>query len=216
MDDIGNQYGEDELIAVFARLFPRGFAGEDVRRDIAPAGWAASPLVALFHPTVEQRFEEALRIHRNMAQLQRPDDARLPSPEPTLEDIAAEDAESLIEPDEEIARAVGMCLWDIFSDSHDVLDTDGREISLGSFRSSGGFLADRLNEQIKAGLAKGPAVSAAERATTVAEQMRQLMPESNNDLFLQMMKEQQTGPYDYMDFYMGTGVIAGRADLTPV
>ena len=111
-----------------------------------------------------------------------------------------------------------MCLWDVFSDSHDVIDADGRELSLGSFRSSGGFLADRLNEQVAAGLSKPPAVDALERAEAVAEQMRQFLPEGGggSDLFLQMLKAEQTGPYDYLDFYMGTGMVAGRADLTPV
>jgi hypothetical protein len=46
--------------------------------------------------------------------------------------------------------------------------------------------------------------------------MRAAMPEMNNDLLFQFMKEHQTGPYDYMDFYLGTHAIAHRADLGPV
>lgn len=159
MEDLGNQYEENELIEVFAKLFPQGFAGDDVKREIAPAGWAVSPLVALFHPSAEQRHEEAVRMNRNLAALQRPDDERPSRPEPTFAEIASE-GDAPIEADEEIAHVVAMCLWDIFSDGHDVVDTDGRELSLGSFRSSGGFLADRLNEQVQAGLAKHPVVDA--------------------------------------------------------
>ena len=138
-----------------------------------------------------------------------------PEPPPTLADFV-DDPEEAIAPDEEISRLVGMCLWDIFSDSHDVLDEGGREISLGSFRASAGFLADRLNEQVKTGQVQGPAIDAATRADEVQKAMRAAMPEMNNDLLFQIMKEQQTGPYDYMDFYLGTQSIAHRADLGPV
>ncbi len=211
-----NQYEEHELIEIFAKLFPRGFAGPDVLRDIAPEGWAASPLLALFHPSPEQRYQEALRMHRNVSALRKKDDTSPPSPEPTFEEIAAEGDDDPIAQDEEVSRLVGLALWDIFSDSHDVIDEDGREVSLGSFRSSGGFIADRLNEQVKAGLVQGPAIDAATRAAEVQEQMKKYMPEGSSDLLFQFMKEQQTGPYDYLDFYMGSAMISSRADMTPV
>ncbi len=208
-----NTYTEDELIAVFSKLFPQGFAGADIRRAIAPGGWESSPLVALFHPSAEQRYEEAVRIHANMAGLLRKD--KSPSPAPTREEFV-DDSDDALAPDEEISRLVGMCLWDIFSESHDVLDDAGRELSLGSFRASAGFLADRLNEQVKAGFVRGPAIDAQTRAAEVQKQMRELMPGMGSDLMFEFMKEHQTGPYDYMDFYMGTSSIAGRADLSPV
>lgn len=216
MDEFANQYEEPELLEIFAKLFPAGFAGADVLRAIAPEGWAASPLVALFHPSAEQRYREALQMHRNMSAFRRPEDTSPVSAEPTFAEIAAEGGDETIEQDEEVSRLVGLALWDIFSDSHDVIDADGRELHLGSFRSSGGFLADRLNEQVKAGLVQGPVIDASQRAAIVQEQMRQFMPEGSNDLFFQMMKEEQKGPYDYMDFYLGTASIAERADLTPV
>ena len=220
MDDFSNSYSEDELIAVFAKLFPQGFAGRDVRCTLAPEGWDRSPLLPLFHPSPEQRFQEALRMHQNMNEM------RLarggggkelpPDPPPTLADFA-DDPEDAIAPDEEISRLVGMCLWDIFSDSHDVFDEGGREISLGSFRASAGFLADRLNEQVKNGQVQGPAIDAATPADEVQKAMRAAMPEMNNDLLFQFMKEHQTGPYDYMDFYLGSpAIISDRADLGPV
>ncbi len=213
MNEFENTYSEDESIALFAQLFPQGFAGPDVRRAIAAEAWEASPLLALFHPSAEQRFREAVQMHRNMEGLRRKDTE--PSPKPTREEFV-DDGDDAPAPDEEISRLVGMCLWDIFSDSHDVLDDAGREVSLGSFRSSAGFIADRLNEQVKAGLVGGPAIDAATRAEEVQKQMKELMPGMGNDLLFQFMKEHQTGPYDYMDFYMGCASIAGRADLTPV
>lgn len=45
---------DPELHALFDRMFPRGFAGADVLADIAPDGWTRSPLLACFHPSVEQ------------------------------------------------------------------------------------------------------------------------------------------------------------------
>jgi hypothetical protein len=42
---------------------------------------------------------------------------------------------------EELADLVGRCLWDIFSDNHEVTTADGRAVDLGSFRASGGFIA---------------------------------------------------------------------------
>ena len=63
---------DDECGAMFRRLFPRGLAGEDVLAEIAPEGWERSPLVAVFHPSVEQVYREALRVHKNVARLAGP------------------------------------------------------------------------------------------------------------------------------------------------
>jgi len=215
-DDFSNSYSEDELIAVFAKLFPQGFAGADVRCTLAPeAGQIAAPRPLSSQP--EQRFQEALRMHQNMEKMRLARGQRgneLPEPPPTLADFI-DHPEDAIAPDEEISRLIGTCLWDIFSDSHDVLDEGGREISLGSFRASAGFLADRLNEQVKTDQVQGPAIDAATRADEVQKAMRAAMPETNNDLLFQFMKEHQTGPYDYMDFYLGTRSIAHRPTSAP-
>jgi len=57
---------EADVGAMLDRLFPRGFAGQDVLDEIAPEGWEQSPLLACFHPSVERVFEERLMFHRNM------------------------------------------------------------------------------------------------------------------------------------------------------
>src|SRR5205814_5615740 len=88
-----------------------------------------------------------LRVHRNLAELRRPDDRRPLPPEPTLEEIAKDYRETSIEVAREVAELVGQCLWDVFSDNHEVVAPDGRVLELGSFRASGGFLADTLNRQ---------------------------------------------------------------------
>ena len=138
---------ERECVAVFATLFPRGFAGEDVIAEIAPEGWERSLLLAVFHPSVEQVYRESVALHRNIERLAGSRRTRPPAPEPTLEEIRAEWRDEPIDREREVRELVGRCLWDVFSDSHDVIAPDGRQVDLGSFRGSGGFIADVLNEE---------------------------------------------------------------------
>jgi hypothetical protein len=148
MDFDTNSYSDEELHAEFDRLFPHGFAGRDVLQELAPGGWARSPLLAVFHPSVNQLYQEALVMHRNLANLRTPHDHRPELPEPTREAIAREDRAHPIEPEAEVRELVGQCLWDIFSDSHEVVAAeDSRVLDLGSFRYAGGVLADVANGQ---------------------------------------------------------------------
>src|SRR4051812_41766756 len=92
MDDSDEpRFTDDEVRAEFAALFPHGWAGPDVLAELAPEGWAKSPLAAVFHPSAEQVYEERVRMHRNMAALpiRKPDAPPLP-PEPTFEEVKAE------------------------------------------------------------------------------------------------------------------------------
>ena len=142
-----DSYSESELEAEFDRLFPHGFAGSDVVHEIAPGGWENSALLAIFHPSLTQSYEETLRMHRNLGRLRRLDDQRPVPPEPTLDEVTRDFRESPIEAGREVGELVGQCLWDVFSDSHEVVGPDGRVLDLGSFRGSGGFLAEILNRQ---------------------------------------------------------------------
>lgn len=133
----------------FDRLFPHGFAGADVLAEIAPEGWEKSPLLVCFHPSPEQVFQESLQMHRNIEGLVRarrerePDNPELaPKPEPTLEEIRAEWEDSPVKTAEEVAQLIGLCLWDVFSDNHEVITTDGRVVDIGSFRGAAGFIAE--------------------------------------------------------------------------
>ncbi len=138
---------DPELFAAFERLFPQGFAGADVLQDLVPEGWHNSPLLAVFHPSAEQLYHESLAFHRNMLSWRRLDDTRPLPPEPTMAEIAARPRDDSIEVEREVRELVGRCLWDIFSDNHDVVAADGRRLDLGSFRGSGDFIADMLNRQ---------------------------------------------------------------------
>jgi hypothetical protein len=63
------------------------------------------------------------------------------------DDVARTYQETPIETEREVRELVGKCLWDIFSDNHDVLGPDGRVVDIGSFRGAGSFLADSINRQ---------------------------------------------------------------------
>ena len=143
-----DRYQESECAEIFRRLFPQGIGGDDVMRELAPEGWGISPLVRVFHPTIEQVFKESQQIHRNLESLRRPDDRRPPTPEPTLQEVRKTYRDPPVEPKRELGELVGRCLWDIFSDNHEVLNSEGRCVHLGSFRGSGGFIADFLNDEI--------------------------------------------------------------------
>lgn len=138
-----------ECDEVFDRLFPQGFAAPDILREIAPHGWAKSPLVRVFHPTLEQVFQELTDFHENLESLRRPDQAA--EAPPTLEDAKTswESLSKTVRPERECTELVGMCVWDIFSNNHEVLAPDGRLVDLGSWRSAGAYVAERLNREIR-------------------------------------------------------------------
>ncbi len=42
---------------------------------------------------------------------------------------------------------MGRCLWDVFSNNHDVIASDGRLVGIGSFRGAGDFIAELLSRE---------------------------------------------------------------------
>ncbi len=151
-DDQHVRLTDDEAETLFDGLFPQGFAGADVLADLAPEGWERSPLLACFHPSPEQVFQEALQMHRNIERLLRarrirePDNPKLASrPEPTPEAVRADWQDTPIKLTEEVTQLVGLCLWDVFSDNHEVIAVDGRVVDIGSFRGAAGFIAGYIS-----------------------------------------------------------------------
>jgi hypothetical protein len=138
---------ETELHALFDRLFPRGFAGVDVLGEIAPEGWDRSPLFACFHPSMDRVFEERLLMRRNLHRLGGGRHGRMTdesSPEPTFDEVRNEYEQSAVHQSEEVTELVGLCLWDVFSDNHEVIAGDGRLADIGSFREAGAFIDEHL------------------------------------------------------------------------
>ena len=139
---------EAECLALFDQMFPNGFAAGDVLGEIAPEGWEHSAMLDVFHPSLEQVFREAVQFHENMQSLRQPDDTRPVPAAPTREEIANGFQIAPVDEEREVRELVGRCAWDIFSDNHEVIASDGRVVDVGSFRGSGGFLADYLNARI--------------------------------------------------------------------
>src|SRR5947208_15755552 len=95
MDIPDNDRLADSALRIFLDgLFPHGAAGHDVLAEIAPEGWERSPLLACFHPSVEQLLEEEMRSRRELdslrAELRRDDTVKAddgPRRAPTLQDL---------------------------------------------------------------------------------------------------------------------------------
>jgi hypothetical protein len=167
--------------------------------ELCPQGWESSPLFACYHPSPEQRYAESLEFKKNLNRLGvlrarrkgESEQAAAEEPEPTFEEFLAknpsEDGEiTARQAIEEPAELLGLCLWDVFSDNHEVISADGRVVDLGSFRGSAGVIADFFE----------------------GESAREEVTEDG------MWCGWDTG--DYIRFYMGTWWLTRRADLGPV
>ena len=138
--------------ALLDRLFPLGVAGPDVLAELAPAGWDQSPLLACFHPSTDQRREESRQFERNLRRLRALMSRRTgtegaeiaPSAEVTFDANTSQHESTPVRPTEEVTELIGMCLWDVFSDNHEVVTADGRGADIGSFRGASAFLDEHL------------------------------------------------------------------------
>jgi len=150
-----NELTEQEAYAFLESLFPGGLKDPALIAELCPDGWENSPLFACYHPSPEVLYEEHLRFSRNIKSLFRPKrqsaGENLPAPpeepEPTFEEFLAKHPPQAktITPETAIhepAELLGLCLWDVFSDNHDVIAADGRIVHLGSFRGSAGMISD--------------------------------------------------------------------------
>lgn len=131
------RHDDESCIGLFKRFY---LDANSLLDDFAPEGWTHSQLFYAFHPTPRMQYQEALRIHRNLSGIFGREASR---DEPKLVDFT--DCENEVKPAEEIVYLTGLCLWDIFSNNHEVIDGDGKVYDIGSFRGAGGFLADYIN-----------------------------------------------------------------------
>ena len=125
--------------------------------------------------------------------------------------------ETPVDADREVRELVGLCLWDVFSDNHDVAAPDGRRADLGSFRGSGATIAEWVNSRL--GHPPEPELSVEQEVAALMEKdrvMREAM--ASGDYSALMVRPERGGVrvYEYVDFHLGSGTIGGRADLSPV
>lgn len=149
-----DSFNETEALAFLGRMFPGGLKAPALLAELCPDGWEKSPLTACFHPPPERQYEEHLAFRRNLAWLRslpkKPGtvtDEPEEEPEKSYEEFLREMAVREWKPQkadltEEPAELLGLCLWDVFSDNHEVIAADGRVVELGSFRGSAGMIAD--------------------------------------------------------------------------
>lgn len=119
-----------------------------LREALAPEGWDASPLGQYAFASPDEQETRAQDVMDEMNDMLRDagnepveDGARemmfehmhRRDPAPDVGDTGACDV-------------MGMCLWDVFSDNHRVVDSDGVIYDLGTFRASAGAIAEVLNE----------------------------------------------------------------------
>lgn len=111
---------------------------------IAPNGWKDSEFVHFLHPTPEQQLEQHKIISDNIRQLTKKD------PKEDYKDISEfqqDDLESIKEY-EEFLYILGLAIYDIFSNNHEVLASDNKVYDFGSMRGSGHFIADFFNDNV--------------------------------------------------------------------
>src|SRR5687767_13204729 len=122
-DDPISRLKDAELKAFLDAMYPNGVDGADVMHEIAPEGWEQSPLVGRMAALGARRRRaspgDTGRVSGDLELI-------TPPAEPTLASVQADWEAQPIKPLEELAELVGLCLWDVFSDNHEVLDVDGR------------------------------------------------------------------------------------------
>ena len=132
---------ESECMALLSKIF---LAPDALISKFAPNGWERSPFFAAKYPSPQERYERSLQMHRNIKSLAQKAGRSLP--EPRLEDFENEPPPVSDSPLEDLLDLLGDCVWSVFSENHDVVAPDGAVYHLGSWRGSGGFIADFINE----------------------------------------------------------------------
>jgi hypothetical protein len=151
-------FSDNKAFAFLESLFPGGLKDPALIAELCPEGWENSPLFACYYPSPRVRYEENLKWSRNLKRLglsrrnmqaEPLETAQTPvdEPEPSFEEYLVQNppTQIVISPQAAInepAELLGLCLWDIFSNNHEVIAADGRIVDLGSFRGSAGVISD--------------------------------------------------------------------------
>lgn len=134
---------EKECNSFLDKMFPQGFTGQDVKDEIIPNGWERSALKAVFHPSVEQAYEEYVQREYNIRKVfkNKEEDNDTPIFWENFDEFKTNVQDTQCDPERELLELIGLCVWDLFSDNHEVIATNGKTVDLGSSRGSAGFIA---------------------------------------------------------------------------
>lgn len=186
-----SSFTETEAFAYLGRLFPGGLRDPALLAELCPDGWDKSPLCACFHPPAERQYEEHLAFRRNLARLRglrKKDHA-----DPTEEEEPAKTYE-------EFLREIGP-----------QQPPAGEALMEEPAELLGLCLWDVFSDNHKVIAADGRVVDLGSfrgSAGVIADFFdRGPSPKDEDGRWREG---------NYMNFYMGTAMISGRADLTPV
>ncbi len=132
---------EQECTALLCKIF---LPADALMSKFAPEGWACSPLFAAVYPSPQESYARNLQMHRNIESLAKKSGNALP--EPRLEDFENVPPSVSASQMEDLLGLIGDCVWSVFSENHDVVAADEARFHLGSWRGSGHFIADFINE----------------------------------------------------------------------
>jgi hypothetical protein len=114
-------------------------------RQLAPKGLKHTELVLFLHPTPKQQLEEYIRISENLNKLTKKTETT--EEEKSIEDFKQDDLTEIADY-EEFLYILGLSIYDIFSNNHEVICADKKIYDFGSMRGSGRFIADFFNENL--------------------------------------------------------------------
>ena len=110
--------------------------------SMAPKGWSQSEYANFLHPTAKQQYEESIKFTERLNQLTQEKSEIEPIDKYKQDDLTN------IPETEEFQYVLGLSVYDIFSNNHEVYNLeDNVTYDLGSFRGSGRVIADFINNK---------------------------------------------------------------------
>lgn len=136
-------HGDDDCEKLLKYLID---SPNEILAQLAPDGWKNSPYKLNLYPARKDDSEDVASLNEYIKSL-------MPKSDVGLEHSIFQDFMKEMEikpkitnPYEEFLDLFGAVLWCIFSNNHEVFDENEYVYDIGSFRGSGGFIADFLNK----------------------------------------------------------------------
>jgi hypothetical protein len=115
--------------------------------EVAPNGFNNSFLVNVYHPNPEQQYKEYRHSQLRLIQIQRTmkKPVNVESTK-SFKEFTTEFESTPVDEQYEIVSIFGDCIWNVFSNNHTVFNENFESYDFGSWRCSGGFIADVINK----------------------------------------------------------------------